>query len=80
MYSRADVESFMDKKFEVQNILPETIDIRYDTTSRAQLDLGNKKIPYSLTRNKVKCTEIEYILPEKPQNLSFLTLSVIPLK
>lgn len=80
MYSREDVTSFMDKKFEVQNILPETIDIKYDTTPNSQLNTGGKKIPYSLTRNKVKCTEIEYILPEKPQNLSFLTLSVIPLK
>jgi hypothetical protein len=67
----------MDKKFDVDAILPQTIDIKRNTTTT--LDVGGKKLPYSITRGKVKCSEIEYLLPEKPQNLSFLTLSVIPL-
>lgn len=77
MYSKEEVNTYLDKKFEATNILPQTIDIKYDTAS--QMNSNGKKIPYSLTRAAVKCSEIEYILPEKPQNLSFLTLSVIPL-
>lgn len=77
MYTRDDVVAYMDKKFDVDAILPQTIDIKRNTTTA--LDVGGKKLPYSITRGKVKCSEIEYLLPEKPQNLSFLTLSVIPL-
>ncbi len=77
MYSREDVTTYMDKKFDVDAILPQTIDIKRNDSSA--LNVGNKKLPYSISRNKVKCSEIEYLLPEKPQNLSFLTLSVIPL-
>ena len=79
MYTREDINTFMDKKFDPASILPQTIDIRYDATETNQMTQGDKKIPYSMNRAQVKCSEIEYILPEKPQNLSFLTLSVIPL-
>jgi inhibitor of cysteine peptidase len=79
MYTRDEINTFMDKKFDVANILPQTIDIRYNTTPQNQMGQGSAKIPYSMNRAQVKCSEIEYILPEKPQNLSFLTLSVIPL-
>ncbi len=79
MYTREDINTFMDKKFDPASILPQTIDIRYDTAEQNQMGRGDKKIPYSMNRAQVKCSEIEYILPEKPQNLSFLTLSVIPL-
>jgi inhibitor of cysteine peptidase len=79
MYSKEEVSTYMDKKFEVDTILPQSIDIKRNN-STAPLDVGGKKIPYSITRGKVKCSEIEYLLPEKPQNLSFLTLSVIPLR
>lgn len=70
----------MDKQFSAESILPQTIDIRPNDTVEKQLSIGGKKVPYSLTRGTVKCNEVEYILPEKPQNLSFLTLSVIPLR
>lgn len=79
MYTREDINTFMDKKFDPASILPQTIDIRYDAVEQNQMGYGDKKIPYSMNRAQVKCSEIEYILPEKPQNLSFLTLSVIPL-
>lgn len=77
MYSKEDVAAYMDKKFDVNAILPQTIDIKRNNASA--LSIGNKKLPYSVTRAQVKCSEVEYLLPEKPQNLSFLTLSVIPL-
>lgn len=77
MYTKDDVVAYMDKKFDVDAILPQTIDIKRNTTTA--LDVAGKKLPYSIIRGKVKCSEIEYLLPEKPQNLSFLTLSVIPL-
>lgn len=79
MYTREDINAFMDKKFDATTILPQTIDIKYNTTQQNQMMQGSTKIPYSMNRAQVKCNEIEYILPEKPQNLSFLTLSVIPL-
>lgn len=77
MYSREDVTSFMDKKFDASAILPQTIDVTYDAHKQTVKE-GNQ-IPYSVNRSQVKCSEVEYLLPEKPQNLSFLTLSVIPL-
>lgn len=80
MYNKEDITSYMDKKFDAASILPQTIDIRRNDTPEKQVDVGGKKIPYSLVRGKVGCSEIEYLLPEKPQNLSFLTLSVIPLR
>lgn len=79
MYAREDINAFMDKKFDAKTLLPQTIDIKYNTTQQNQMMQGSTKIPYSMNRAQVKCNEIEYILPEKPQNLSFLTLSVIPL-
>jgi len=78
MYSKEDIANYMDKKFDIDSILPQTIDIKRNTA--IALDIGGKKLPYSIARGKVKCSEIEYLLPEKPQNLSFLTFSVIPLR
>jgi len=80
MYSKEDIGTYMDKKFDVESILPKTIDIKRNSTVDKQVNVSGKKLPYSLSRGTVKCSEIEYLLPEKPQNLSFLTLSIIPLR
>lgn len=80
MYSKEEINTYMDKKFDAESILPQTVDIHRQSANETQLAIDNKKLPYALTRGRVNCSEIEYILPEKPTNLSFLTLSIIPLR
>lgn len=80
MYSKEDINAYLDKKFDIQATLPKAIEINRTTHTAQQLSLKGKKIPYSLTQGTIGCDEIEYILPKKPQGLSFLTLSIIPLK
>ncbi len=80
VYSKEDITSYVDKKFDPAVILPNAVDIHSTSDTSKQVSVKGKKIPYTLTKSPVRCSEVEYILPEKPQNLSFLTLSVIPLK
>lgn len=80
IYGKEDINTYFDKKFSVENILPQTVDIQRTDISDKQMMIRGQKAPFSLVREKIGCSNIEYLLPERPQNLSFLTLSVIPLK
>lgn len=80
VYSKEDITSFVDAKFNVRQVLPNTVDIYSSAQQEKYISVKWKKIPYVLDKSTVWCNEIEYILPKKPQWLSFLTLSIIPLK
>ncbi len=80
IYTTEDINTYMDKKFDLKNTLPKTVEISRTNDTARQLSLKGTKIPYSLTQDTIGCDEIEYILPKKPQGLSFLTLSIIPLR
>lgn len=79
-YSKAEINTFFDTDFSVEKAFPKSVEINRTSDVTKQLTLKWKKVPYSLTRDTVGCDEIEYILPKKPQGLSVLTLSTIPLK
>lgn len=79
-YTKAEITTYMDTKFNIKKSLPQSVDIYASTDATKQLTLKGKKVPYALDKSTVGCNEIEYILPKKPQGLSFLTLSIIPLK
>lgn len=71
----------MDTQFDIKKTLPKAVDIHTTSDTSKQLTLKGKKVPFALEKSVVGCDEIEYILPKKPQGgLSFLTLSIIPLK
>lgn len=80
MYSQSELDSYVDTKFDVGKMLPTGIDIHSTNNPQKEIELKGKKIPYTLEKNTVGCNDIEYILPNKPQALSFVTLSIIPLK
>lgn len=79
VYAREDVDAYLNNSFDVAKILPNTVDIRV-SADQSGITVGGKKLPYTLSRGNVRCNEVEYFLPEKPENTSFLTLSIIPLK
>lgn len=80
VYTTANINTYIDTDFSVEKAFPKSVEINRTSDTTKQLTLKWKKIPYSLTKDTVGCDEIEYILPKKPQGLSFLTLSTIPLK
>ena len=71
LFSVDEIAKYIDQKFSVRDFLPESIDMTPSSST---------KNPYAMNRSLTKCTDIEYMLPDKPQNLSFLTLSIIPMK
>ncbi len=79
VYTKNDITKYMDT-FDVQKTLPSTVEIHSTSDVNKQITIKGKKVPYAIDRSTVGCNEIEYILPKKPQGLSFLTLSIIPLK
>lgn len=80
LYSQSELDNYIDTKFDVEKMLPVGIDIHLTKNSQKEITLKGKKVPYSLEKGRVGCNEVEYILPNTPQALSFVTLSIIPLK
>lgn len=78
--SEDEVVSYFDTKFHVSNTLPRTVEINHTSDVSKQITANGKKIPYSLTQNQINCNSVEYILPENPQNFSYVTFSIIPLE
>lgn len=77
---KLDIQKYIDNEFDAVSILPKTIEIKKDENPIHRLPWNASKLPYSYKKWTVWCQEIEYLLPEKPDNLWFLTLSIIPLK
>lgn len=62
-----DFKSVDDIEIDTSKILPKKIDISKNTdTAKQNLNLRGKKLPYNITAwNVAKCSEIEYVLPDK---------------
>lgn len=76
-----------DIKLEEISILPKNIDISYTTDEDKQnLKTGDESFPYNVSINKVKCADINYVLPtsESIKNInldpSFTIISTIDIK
>ncbi len=78
IYSREEIDTYFDTKFDPQTLIPQGVDMKRWVPGDSQIQLENSN--YGVDRDKIPCTEIEYILPEKPTNTSFVNLSIIPLK
>ncbi len=62
-----DFKSVDDIEIDAAKILPKKIDISKNTdTSKQNLNLRGKKLPYNINAwNVAKCSDIEYVLPDK---------------
>jgi inhibitor of cysteine peptidase len=79
VFDKASIQKYIDTEFRYDTLLPQVVEVKRNTNGTSNLPWKGKNLPYSFQKSSIPCEEIEYLLPEKPDNLSFLTLSIIPL-